>query len=103
MNTPIILAPTTLMTRYRVRISLKPYSRSYATNIPPVARPFTFHIGASFVGKPPHPDDKPIKSIGFPDGPLKTWRDETLAWPKGLASAQPGHDFFYVQEVRHPF
>ena len=31
----------------------------------------------------------------------KKWRDETLAWPKGIPSAQAGHDFFYVQEVRH--
>jgi hypothetical protein len=90
------------MTRYRVRISLKRSSRSYATNAPTIARPFTFHIGASFVGKPAHPDDKPIKNPGFPEGALKKWRDETLAWPKGLQTAHPGHDFFYVQEVRHP-
>jgi protein phosphatase PTC7 len=90
------------MTRYRARISLKRSSRSYATNAPTIARPFTFHIGASFVGKPAHPDDKPIKNPGFPEGALKKWRDETLAWPKGLQTAHPGHDFFYVQEARHP-
>jgi hypothetical protein len=84
------------MKSYRVRIAIKSCSRSYAT-----ARPFTFHVGASFVGKPAHPEHKPSKSTGFPNGELKKWRDETLSWPKGIPSAQAGHDFFYVQEVRH--
>jgi protein phosphatase PTC7 len=57
-------------------------------------------VGASFVGKPVHPEQKPSKSTVFPDGELKKWRDETLAWPKGILSTQAGHDFFYVQEVR---
>lgn len=96
------LDPTTLMTRYRVRVSLRRSSRTYSTNAPTISRPFAFHIGASFVGKPAHPDDKPIKSPGFPEGPIKKWRDRTLAWPKGLATVQAGHDFFYVQEVCHP-
>jgi hypothetical protein len=58
-------------------------------------------VGASFVGKPAHPEQKPAKSAIFPDGELKKWRDETLAWPKGILSTQAGHDFFYVQEVSH--
>jgi protein phosphatase PTC7 len=88
------------MKGYRVRIAFRSCTRSYATT---PTRPFTFHVGASFVGKPAHPEDKPPKTKGFPEGPIKQWRDQTLAWPKGLISTQAGHDFFYVQEVGSPY
>ncbi|KAG8805454.1 hypothetical protein FS842_002845 [Serendipita sp. 407] len=85
------------MKKFRIGLVVnKSTSRCYST-----IRPFKFHVGASFVGKPAHPDDKPPKTAGFPDGPLKQWRDKTLEWPKGIASDQSGHDFFYVQEMKN--
>jgi hypothetical protein len=57
-------------------------------------------MGVSFVGKPTHPDDKPPKNVKFTNKEMLRWRDEMLAWPKGLAIANAGHDFFYVQQVR---
>lgn len=80
----------------RIRVILRPHSRSYGTT-----RPFQFHIGASFAGKPAHPNEKPPKNARFPDGQLKEWRDKMLQWPKGIVSTQAGHDFFYVQEMRN--
>lgn len=68
-----------------------------------VHRPFKFHVGVSFVGKPAQKDDKKL-SPGqvFKDGALKDWRDEALAWNKGLFHGHAGHDFYFVQEVRPP-
>ena len=72
--------------------------RCYSTT----QRPFKFHVGVSFLGKPQQRDDKYMQGQVFPDGPLKEWRDHALAWNKGLLSTSAGHDFYFVQEVRAP-
>ena len=66
-------------------------------------RPYTFHIGASWAGKP---DDDPmkIKAAFPPDTTIGTWRDKTLSRPKAVRSRDAGEDFFFVQEVLlHPY
>lgn len=70
--------------------------RCYSTN----QRPFKFHVGVGFLGKPQQREDKYTQGQVFPDGPLKDWRDHALAWNKGLLSTSAGHDFYFVQEVR---
>ena len=72
--------------------------RCYSTT----QRPFKFHVGVSFLGKPQQRDDKYTPGQVFPDGPLKEWRDHALTWSKGLLSTSAGHDFYFVQEVRAP-
>ena len=72
----------------------------HATTSP---RPYTFHIGASWAGKP---DDDPmkIKAAFPPDTIIGTWRDKTLSRPKAVRSRDAGEDFFFVQEVLlHPY
>jgi len=66
-------------------------------------RPFKFHVGVSFLGKPQQRDDKYTQGQVFPNGPLKEWRDHALGWNKGLLSTSAGHDFYFVQEVRAPW
>jgi len=70
--------------------------RCYSTT----QRPFKFHVGVSFLGKPQQRDDKYTQGQVFPDGPLKEWRDNALTWSKGLLSTSAGHDFYFVEPVR---
>lgn len=63
-------------------------------------RPFTFHVGASFIGKPASNDDPPAKSQPFPPThPVVAFRDKMLAWKREVPSEEAGHDFFFVREV----
>jgi len=65
-----------------------------------VTRPYAFHIGVSWAGKPHQTSDSGFK-IPFPsDGLIGSWRDQTLARPKAIKSTDAGEDFFFVQEVR---
>ena len=67
----------------------------------PLPRPYKFHIGAGFAGKPAHPHHSTGKEpANFPSGsPIRTWRDNTLQRQKSVQSTSAGEDFFYVQEV----
>ena len=72
-------------------------SRTYTTSV--VHRPYTFHIGASWAGKPEDPGDP--RKVPFPEDTLVGgWRDKMLSWPKHFPSTSAGEDFFFVQEVR---
>ena len=74
-------------------------TRLQSTVLPP--RPYKFHIGASFAGKPAHPHDLP-KSLGagfLDDSPIALWRDDALKRRKAVKSTSAGEDFFYMQEV----
>lgn len=63
-----------------------------------ILRPFTFHIGASWAGKPA--DQTKVPKVPFPpDGLVGAWRDHTLSRTKAVRSDDAGEDFFYVQEV----
>ena len=77
--------------------------RFYSSSIPQIhattsPRPYTFHIGASWAGKP---DEDPMKiKDAFPsDTIIGTWRGKTLSRPKAVRSRDAGEDFFFVQEV----
>ncbi|KAF5357913.1 hypothetical protein D9756_001579 [Leucocoprinus leucothites] len=71
---------------------------STTTSLP---RPYAFHIGASWAGKL-QSDLDPRFKIPFPsEGPIGSWRDETLSRPKAVKSADAGEDFFFVQEMRN--
>ncbi|KAK0228531.1 phosphatase 2C-like domain-containing protein [Armillaria fumosa] len=69
-------------------------------------RPYTFHIGASWAGKPTSGNE--MKKIPFPgDSPIGIWRDQMLsrtvprAIPNEATKWAPdaGEDFFYITEV----
>ena len=80
-------------------------SRRHFASAPPAQpatppRPFTFHVGVSFIGKPVTSEDPPPISKPFPhDHPAVTFRDKMLGWPKEVPSDETGHDFFFVQNV----
>ncbi|KAK2466924.1 hypothetical protein APHAL10511_001182 [Amanita phalloides] len=63
-------------------------------------RPYTFHLGASWVAKAHDPYDKYIK-IPFPqDSLIGSWRNKMLVWPKVITTRDPGEDFLYIQPMR---
>lgn len=63
-------------------------------------RPYQFHIGCSYAGKPEDPNEK-LRKVPFPpDTLIGGWRDRMLAWPKSMPFKNAGEDFFFVQEVR---
>ncbi|TFK42590.1 phosphatase 2C-like domain-containing protein [Crucibulum laeve] len=67
----------------------------------PNPRPYTFHIGASWAGKPNEPHQRP--KVPWPaDGLIGSWRDRTLARPnRTTTSKDAGEDFFFIQEMRN--
>ncbi|KAI0798040.1 phosphatase 2C-like domain-containing protein [Abortiporus biennis] len=72
---------------------------SFYTSLP---RPYRFHVGASWAGKPPDPRLKEVKSHPFPsDSEIGRWRDYTLSRPKSSGGTNIGEDFFYIQEMRN--
>lgn len=111
-NYPQLLPPPCLMNIYSLilgrhilskapRSQLRFYSYS-SSSIPQIhattsPRPYTFHIGASWAGKPD--DSMRIKKAFPPDTIIGTWRDKTLSRPKAVRSRDAGEDFFFVQEV----
>ncbi|PPQ71973.1 hypothetical protein CVT24_008190 [Panaeolus cyanescens] len=94
------------MTRSSIRKSSTAhmYHDSHSATIPPqtrLQRPYTFHIGASWAGKPEYEPSQSFK-IPFPsDTLIGTWRDKTLSRKKAVRSADAGEDFFFVQEMRN--
>lgn len=90
------------MPKYRLSRSIARYAQARFQSTAPPPRPYKFHIGASFAGKPPHPHDLPKSpNTGFlNDNPIALWRDDTLRRRKTVESTSAGEDFFYVQEVR---
>lgn len=80
------------------RIACKtPRTRLFTTAS--TSRPYTFHLGASWAGKP---EDPALEAkIPFPpDTLIGAWRDRTLMHPKSVKSVDAGEDFFFVQQVR---
>ncbi|EKM55438.1 uncharacterized protein PHACADRAFT_195471 [Phanerochaete carnosa HHB-10118-sp] len=64
-------------------------------------RPYRFHVGASWAGKPQPPKSR--KLIGSPfasDSEIGRWRDHVLSRPNGGLGTHIGEDFFYIQEMR---
>ncbi|KAI0748101.1 protein serine/threonine phosphatase 2C [Daedaleopsis nitida] len=81
------------------RRNLCPHARTYTSSSLP--RPYRFHIGASWAGKPPDPRGPRVKSNPFPpDSPIGKWRDATLSRPNPAAGVHIGEDFFYIQDMR---
>jgi len=65
-------------------------------------RPYRFHVGASWAGKPKDPRDKLIKTTPFAkDSEVARWRDHVLSRPNGSGGTHIGEDFFYIQEMRN--
>lgn len=77
-------------------VRLYPHSRRFATVRPP--RPFKFHVGTSFAGKPDHPHQTGFEGFAR-DSPIAIWRDSVLQREKSVNSLSAGEDFFFVQEV----
>lgn len=78
-------------------LSSPKYARSYSS----APRPYCFHVGASWAGKPHDPRGPRVKTAPFsPDSPVGRWRDVTLSRPTEVgAGAHVGEDFFFVQDV----
>lgn len=77
-------------------------TRFFSTVPPP--RPFKFHIGASFAGKPEQLRQSALgkDAEGFPkDSPIGIWRDSALKRKKSVVSTSAGEDFFFVQEMKN--
>ncbi|KAI0341673.1 protein serine/threonine phosphatase 2C [Trametopsis cervina] len=63
-------------------------------------RPYRFHVGASWAGKPFNPRDRKVINQPFAsDHPVAVWRDHVLSRPNGGGGKHIGEDFFYIQEV----
>lgn len=66
-----------------------------------VSRPYRFHTGASWAGKPSDPLTRPVNTAPFArDHPIGRWRDHVLSRPNPHWGKHIGEDFFYIQEVR---
>jgi len=84
------------MSRENFGWSKRVYFARFMSSMP---RPYTFHIGASWAGKPVDAGRSP--SVPFPpDSPIGSWRVHTLSRPEAVLSKDAGEDFFYVQEMR---
>lgn len=69
-------------------------------NYSSLPRPYRFHVGASWAGKPHDPRGPRVKTSPFPaDSPIGKWRDTILSRPNAPAGTHIGEDFFYVQDV----
>lgn len=64
-----------------------------------VHRPYTFHIGASWAGKPLGRPKKRLTTPFAADSIIGKWRDHMLLRPKAVVSDDSGEDFFYIQAV----
>ncbi|KZT26207.1 protein serine/threonine phosphatase 2C [Neolentinus lepideus HHB14362 ss-1] len=83
------------------RTRLIQHKHSSWRTISTLLRPYRFHIGASWAGKPRDPRVKRVKSVFPPDSIILKWKDEQLArLHKFTWNKDPGEDFFYVQEMR---
>ncbi|KAF8514031.1 phosphatase 2C-like domain-containing protein [Gautieria morchelliformis] len=91
------------MLKLRLAHSLARYNPARFQSTVPPPRPYKFHIGASFAGKPAHPHDIPKDpNAGFVNNnPIAAWRDNMLKRPKTVQSTSAGEDFFYVQEMKN--
>ncbi|OJT06146.1 Protein phosphatase PTC7 -like protein [Trametes pubescens] len=70
-------------------------------NYSSLPRPYRFHVGASWAGKPHDPRGPRVKTSPFPaDSPIGKWRDTILSRPNAPAGTHIGEDFFYVQDMR---
>ncbi|KAG2020292.1 hypothetical protein CC2G_005650 [Coprinopsis cinerea AmutBmut pab1-1] len=82
--------------RQILRKSANSHVRCYAVA---AARPYTFHIGASWAGKTEDPVIAATK-VPFPsDTLIGSWRNKMLSRPKHVRSKDAGEDFFFVQEL----
>ncbi|KAH9934743.1 protein serine/threonine phosphatase 2C [Fomitopsis serialis] len=75
---------------------LKSTRRAYSS----LPRPYRFHVGASWAGKPPDPQMRRLKTKPFaPDSDIGGWRDSLLDKYHSPVGNHVGEDFFYVQDV----
>ncbi|EJF65839.1 protein serine/threonine phosphatase 2C [Dichomitus squalens] len=86
-------------------IALSKQARCFASSTPssspPLPRPYRFHVGASWAGKPHDPRGPRVNTDPFPpDSPIGKWRDTTLSRPNPGAGKHIGEDFFYIQDMR---
>ncbi|KAI0831284.1 protein serine/threonine phosphatase 2C [Trametes gibbosa] len=65
------------------------------------SRPYRFHVGASWAGKPHDPREPRVKTSPFsPDTAIGQWRDLMLSRPNAPGGTDIGEDFFYIQDMR---
>ncbi|KZT11357.1 protein serine/threonine phosphatase 2C [Laetiporus sulphureus 93-53] len=65
-------------------------------------RPYRFHVGANWAGKPPEPQTRRFKTKPFPpESEIGHWRDEIMSKYHSSTGTHIGEDFFYVQDMRN--
>ncbi|THH17808.1 hypothetical protein EW146_g3069 [Bondarzewia mesenterica] len=64
-------------------------------------RSYRFHVGASWLAKPPDPRQRKKTQPFSNDSDIGMWRNQTLSRPTGGSSRGAGEDFFYVQDMRN--
>lgn len=80
----------------RTCLLLKTGRRAYSS----LPRPYRFHVGASWAGKPPDPQMRRIKTKPFPpDSEIGKWKDNIMSQYHSPVGNHVGEDFFYVQDV----
>ncbi|KAL6298247.1 protein serine/threonine phosphatase 2C [Sparassis latifolia] len=73
-------------------------SRSFSS----LPRPYHFHVGACWAGKPSDPHIPRLRTTPFPpDSEIGKWRDHTLSKHISPVGNHVGEDFFYVQDMRN--
>jgi hypothetical protein len=65
-----------------------------------LARPYRFHMGASWMGKPSAPNETRLNVPFPPQSHIGKWRDQVLSRMKESSRRDAGEDFLYIQEVR---
>lgn len=80
----------------RTRRTTPCFTRSVST----LPRPYRFHTGASWAGKPPDPTSRKVNTAPFTrESPIGRWRDHVLSRSNANGGRHIGEDFFYIQEV----
>lgn len=79
-----------------------PITKCQVRSVSSLPRPYRFHVGASWAGKPPDPQARRIKTKPFrADSEVGRWRDQLLSEYHSAVGSHVGEDFFYVQEMRN--
>jgi protein phosphatase PTC7 len=84
---------------FRTTIRTRRCSSPYSTESFP-CRAYTFHVAASWAGKPADRQTQKHQKPFPSDSEIGSWRDQTIAHNR-LGFSNAGEDFFFIQEMRN--